>query len=262
MKIGIIGVGNIGKAIVSGLAKSAFVPEENIVISDIEKSNLELIKSSFPKIQSSTENKTAAQADIVIVAVKPWLVGGVLTEIAPLLETSRPILVVVAAGVSFEQIYGKLPENLSNLPCYRFIPNTAIALRESMSLLSAANTTPEQDKLMMGMLKKLGKAVLIHPDMMAAGTSLTSCGTGFALQFIKANVQVAIEMGFTPEQATELIAQTVKGAAELLLNNKTTPEVEIRKVTTPGGITIRGLNEMEASGFTASVIKGIKASLL
>jgi pyrroline-5-carboxylate reductase len=131
-----------------------------------------------------------------------------------------------------------------------------------MSLLSAANTTPEQDKLMMGMLKKLGKAVLIHPDMMEAGTSLTSCGTGFALQFIKANVQVAIEMGFTPEQATELIAQTVKGAAELLLNNKTTPEVEIRKVTTPGGITIRGLNEMEASGFTASVIKGIKASLL
>nr|MBP7012039.1 NAD(P)-binding domain-containing protein [Bacteroidales bacterium] len=148
MKIGIIGVGNIGKAIVSGLAKSAFVPEENIVISDIEKSNLELIKSSFPKIQSSTENKTAAQADLVIVAVKPWLVGGVLTEIAPLLETSRPILVIVAAGVSFEQIYDKLPENLSNLPCYRFIPNTAIALRESMSLLSAANTTPEQDKLM------------------------------------------------------------------------------------------------------------------
>ncbi|HOQ58555.1 MAG TPA: NAD(P)-binding domain-containing protein, partial [Bacteroidales bacterium] len=191
MKIGIIGVGNIGKAIVSGLAKSDFVPEENIAISDIEKSNLELIKGSFPKIQSSTENKTAAQADIVIVAVKPWLVGEVLTEIAPLLETSRPILVVVAAGVSFEQIYGKLPGSLSNLPCYRFIPNTAIALRESMSLLSAANTTPEQDKLMMGMLRKLGKAVLIHPDMMAAGTSLTSCGTGFALQFIKANVQVA-----------------------------------------------------------------------
>ncbi|NLB03838.1 MAG: NAD(P)-binding domain-containing protein, partial [Bacteroidales bacterium] len=127
MKIGVIGVGNIGKAIISGLAKSAFVPESHILISDIEKSNLEMVKSSFPKIQSSTENKAAAQANIVILAVKPWLVGGILAEIAPLLEVSRPTLVVVAAGVSFEQIYSKLPDSLSTLPCYRFIPNTAIA---------------------------------------------------------------------------------------------------------------------------------------
>lgn len=262
MKIGIIGVGNIGKAISIGLIKAAYVPENNILISDLEKSKLEQIKAVYPDVMTGTDNKIPAQADIVIVAVKPWLVSTILTEIGPWMKTSGQLLVLVAAGVSFEQIYSSLPAELAKLPCYRLIPNTAISLRESMSLLSATNTSPEQDSQLLEMLGQLGKVVLIPQEMLAAGTSLTSCGTGFALQYIKANVQVAIEMGFSHEQATEMIAQTVKGATELLLQNKTTPDAEIRQVTTPGGITIKGLNEMEASGFTSSVIKGIKASLL
>ena len=90
-------------------------------------------------------------------------------------------------------------------------------------------------------------------------TYLTS-GIAFALRYIRAAIEGGVELGFYPKQAQEIVVHTVKGAVDLLLENKSNPETEIDKVTTPGGITIKGLNEMELSGFTSSVIRGLKAS--
>lgn len=260
MTIGIIGAGNMGGAIAEGLAASKCIAAGDICVSDVMQEHLDHLKSLFPEMQTTSNNIKSAEADIVLVAVKPWLVEMIMREIGHTLNPQKQILIVVAAGVSFEKIYSYLPGDDNLIPCFRLIPNTAISLQESMSLFSAANTSDEQNKLILDMFRHLGEVMMIPEDKMSAGTALTSCGTAYALRFIRASVEAAVEMGFYPAQATEMVAQTVKGAAELLLKNKTNPETEIDKVTTPGGITIKGLNEMEAAGFTNAVIKGLKAS--
>lgn len=262
MTIGIIGAGNMGGAIAEGLAVSGCMAAQDIYVSDVMPAGLNRLKALFPDMQTGVSNLKAAQADIVLLAVKPWLVNAVLTEIGPRLDADSQLLIVVAAGVDFHQIYAALPDKNKQMPCFRLIPNTAISLQASMSLFSAANTKEEQNALILGLFQNLGEVILIPEDKLSAGTSLTSCGTAYALRYVRAAVEAAVEMGFTPAQATYMIAQTVKGAAELLLKNKSNPEVEIDKVTTPGGITIKGLNEMEAAGFSNAVIKGLKASTL
>ena len=102
--------------------------------------------------------------------------------------------------------------------------------------------------------------MLIPEDKIAATTALTSCGIAYVLKYIQAAMQAGIEMGIRPKDAMEMVAQSVKGAAALILNNDTHPSVEIDKVTTPGGITIKGINELEHNGFTSAVIKAMKAS--
>ena len=136
------------------------------------------------------------------------------------------------------------------------MPNTAIEVLSSMTFVSAHNATPEQSDLIINIFNELGNAMLVEERLMGAGTALASSGIAFALRYIRA----AIELGFYPKQAQEIVVHTVKGATDLLLENKSNPEMEIDKVTTPGGITIKGLNEMELSGFTSSVIRGLKAS--
>ncbi len=259
MNIGIIGAGNMGGAIARGLAKTSHFQAKDIIVSDLSDSCLEALKKDCPETGICKDNHQAAQADIVLLAVKPWLVDVVLREIADALNKDK-ILIVVAAGLSFEQIFTSLPESLSEMACYRLIPNTAITEMESMNLFTAINTSTEQNDFIFNIFNDLGTCMILDEDKMAAATSLTSCGIAYALRYIRASVQAAVEMGFRPTEAQAMVAQTVKGAAELLLNNQTTAENEIDKVTTPGGITIKGLNELEANGFSNAIIKGLKAS--
>jgi pyrroline-5-carboxylate reductase len=107
---------------------------------------------------------------------------------------------------------------------------------------------------------QLGKTVRIDEKLMDAATVLGACGTAFAMRYIRANIQGGIEIGFDAVTASLIAAQTVKGAAELLLKKGAHPEQEIDKVTTPKGCTIAGLNEMEHRGFSSSLIKGLVAS--
>lgn len=259
MKFGIIGAGNMGGAIAKGLAKSAKIQAKDIIVSDLSDACLQTIKDSHKDIECCQDNCRAAMADIVLLAVKPWLVDIVLKEIAHCLSEKKT-LIVVAAGVPFEQIFKSLPEDLAGMPCYRLIPNTAITEKESMNLFAACNTNAEQNDVIFSIFEDLGPCMLLDEEKMAAATSLTSCGIAYALRYVRASVQAAVEMGFRPADAQAMVAQTMKGAAELLLNNDTTAENEIDKVTTPGGITIKGLNELEANGFSNAIIKGLKAS--
>ena len=146
------------------------------------------------------------------------------------------------------------------MPMFRLIPNTAISELESMTLIAARNTNDEQNQFMLRLFNEMGMAMLIPEDKIAATTALTSCGIAYVLKYIQAAMQAGIEMGIRPKDAMEMVAQSVKGAAALILNNDTHPSVEIDKVTTPGGITIKGINELEHNGFTSAVIKAMKAS--
>jgi pyrroline-5-carboxylate reductase len=112
----------------------------------------------------------------------------------------------------------------------------------------------------MGIFNKMGEAMLVDEKMLEVGMILASCGIAFALRYIRAAAEGGVELGCPAAQAAHIVAATMKGAAELLLQNNSHPEQEIDKVTTAGGITIKGLNEMEHAGFSSSVIRGLKAS--
>lgn len=257
MKIAIIGAGNMGGAIARGLAKGHYIKADEIAVSNPSNGKLEMLKADFPGINTTNSNKEAASdADIVIAAVKPWKMEEVLK---PLRLRQPQILVSVAAGLTFENLAHYVdPE----MPLFRVIPNTAISLGESMTLVAARNASEEQKDLLMKLFNEMGMAMLIEEKQFAAATSLTSCGIAYVLKYIQAAMQAGVEMGIKPQDAMKMVAQTVEGAAQLLLQNESThPALEIEKVTTPGGITIKGINELEHSGFTSSIIKALKASI-
>ena len=256
MKVAIIGAGNMGGAIARGLAQGHYVRVQDITVTNPSMPKLEKLKAEFPAIQVSTDNHEAADADVVIVAVKPWKVEEVLK---PLHLRQPQVLVSVAAGMTFEDLAHFVdPE----MPMFRIIPNTAISLRASMTLIACRNASEQQTLTMLDLFNEMGLAMLIEEKQLAAATSLTSCGIAYVLKYVQAAMQAGVEAGIRPKDAMKMVAQTVEGAARLLLENEDThPALEIEKVTTPGGITIKGVNSLEHDGFTSAVIKAIKASI-
>lgn len=253
MKITIIGAGNIGGAIASGLAQSQ--TSYSIVISDPDTVKCSQLTSQYGCITAESDNQKAiGDAQIVILAVKPWLVERVLSSIT--LQPSQ-ILASVAAGITFEQLKSFCS---SDVPMFRVIPNTAISLRASMNIISSCGATTEQEQLIMDIFNQLGLSMLVSEQQMAAGTALSSCGIAYVLKYIQAGMQAGVELGIYPNDAMMMVAQSVKGAAELILKGGTHPATEIDKVTTPGGITIKGINTLEDEGFSAAVINAIKNS--
>ena len=254
-KIAIIGGGNLGSAIAEGLIKSKFAKSTDITITKRNVSTL----AAFEKmgVTVSTDNNAAVKkADIIILAVKPFQVKDVLTGIKKDL-TAQQMLVSVVTGVFIEEIKEVVKKPL---PVFRAMPNTAIAIQQSMTCISYHNATATQVKYVNDLFETLGRVVTIDEKLMNAATVLGACGTAYAMRYIRANIQGGIEIGFDALTASLIAAQTVKGAAELLLQKGTHPEQEIDKVTTPKGCTIAGLNEMEHQGFSSSLIKGIATS--
>lgn len=266
MKITIIGAGSIGGAIARGLAKGNMFKASDITCTAQSQATLDKMKAANPDFVLSLNNIEAVKgADIIVIAVKPWRVEEIVDQIKGVLDYDKQIIVSVAAGITFDTLNSYLTKNTSyedwvTPALFRIMPNTAIEVLSSMTFVSAHNATPEQSDLIINIFNELGNAMLVEERLMGAGTALASSGIAFALRYIRAAIEGGVELGFYPKQAQEIVVHTVKGATDLLLENKSNPEMEIDKVTTPGGITIKGLNEMELSGFTSSVIRGLKAS--
>jgi pyrroline-5-carboxylate reductase len=254
-KITIIGTGNLGTAIAKGLLKDNF-PPSSITTTDRKLEQMEALASEG--VNTTTDNCAAVKnADIVIMAVKPFTIESILDEITTCFKPGQ-IIVSVVSGVSIEKIKTRIETN--NITVIRVMPNTAIAINESMTCIAAPDATEEQKELMKQLFSELGETIFINEEMVDAATVLAACGIAFAMRFIRAMVQGGIEIGFSAKVAKLIANQTVKGAAELLIQNSLHPEEEIDKVTTPKGYTISGLNEMEHNGFSSSLIKGILTS--
>jgi len=264
MKLTIIGSGNMGSAIVRGLIQGSVFKPEDITVIDIYQAPLDVLKKECPGLSVVLENyDSVTEADIILLAVKPWLIHDVITDIKFQMDYSRQILISIAGGMSIEDIENSLEKfpNTGDLPViFRVIPNTAIAVRQSMTLISSKQASSEQKELLLKIFNELGNAVLIDENKMAAGTALTSCGIAYLFRYVRAATLAGVEMGLYAKEAQNLIINTMLGAAELLKATGQHPETEIDKVTTPGGITIKGLNELEANGFSDAIIKAMKAS--
>jgi pyrroline-5-carboxylate reductase len=255
-KIAIIGGGNLGTAIAEGLISSSFIKPGDIMIT---KRNVATLQSLKDKGVSVSDNNIDAVrfADVVILAVKPFQVKDILLAIKEELVEGKHALVSVVTGVFINDLDGIIEKRI---PVFRAMPNTAIAISESMTCICHQHASNEDIAYVAEMFNQLGKSVTIDEKLMDASTVLGACGTAFAMRYIRANIQGGIEIGFDAATASLIAAQTVKGAAELLLQRHTHPEQEIDKVTTPKGCTIAGLNEMEHRGFSSSLIRGLVAS--
>ncbi|MDR0845182.1 MAG: pyrroline-5-carboxylate reductase [Tannerella sp.] len=262
MKIAIIGAGNMGGAIARGMANGSVIKASDITCSDRSRESLDKIKATHPGIQVTSDNREAVKnANIVLLAVKPWLAEVVIHEIKPCLNYDEQIVISIMAGLTFEQLSQYLERDDQPSPAlFRLIPNTAIDVQSSMTFIAAQDAAQTQTDLVVRIFNELGETLVVEERLMAACTALSSCGIAFAFRYIRAAMEGGIELGIYPGQARNIVLQTLKGAIDLLLAHGTHPEVEIDKVTTPGGITIKGLNEMEHAGFTSAVIRGLKAS--
>jgi len=255
-KIAIIGGGNLGVAIAEGLIKSGFVLPQHIIITKRNVKTLEPLESKGVLV--SNNNKEAVQfADLVMLAVKPFQIEDVITNIKDEIDPQKHVLVSVVTGVLIDDLLKWVGKKM---PIVRAMPNTAIAIQESMTCICSKEVGAEQLEYVDAIFNQLGKVVMIEEKLMDASTVLGACGIAYALRYIRASIQGGIEIGFDAKTATLIAAQTVNGAAELLLQTGRHPEQEIDKVTTPKGCTIAGLNEMEHQGFSSSLIKGIVAS--
>jgi pyrroline-5-carboxylate reductase len=256
LKLAIIGGGNIGQAIAKGLKESGKSIPQNITITRRQVNLLEQFQRQGFIILG--DNKEAVRkSKVIFIAVRPNEVVPLLKEIKSALDPKRHIIISVATGVGINDIEKQVG---SNFPIIRAMPNIAIAIKESMTCL-ANNKAAEKDiKLVKAIFDLLGKAVFISEELMVPATVLCACGTAFFIRSIRAASQGGIEIGFHPEDAILMAAQTAKGAAFLILDSEEHPEAKIDEVTTPRGCTIAGLNQMEHSGFSSAMIKGILTS--
>ncbi len=255
-KIAILGGGNLGGAIAEGLIKSQFVAAGQITVTRRNVDAISHLKNLGAAV--TTENDTAIQnSDVIIVSLKPYNVKEVLEKVKKNFDPSRHILISVVTGVFLKDLAAIVD---SGVPLFRAMPNTAIAIQESVTCLCHTGASDDQVQYVTDLFNHLGITIPIDEKLMDAATVLGACGIAYALRFIRAATQGGIEIGFDARTANLISAQTVKGAAELLLKLNRHPEEEIDKVTTPKGCTIVGLNEMEHQGFSSSLIKGIGAS--
>lgn len=255
-KIAIIGGGNLGIAIAEGLIKSSFAKASDITVT---RRTLSLLQDLKEKGVTVTDNNALAirESEIVIVALKPFNVKEVLAELKDSFDPKKHIVISVVTGIFLKDLAGIFDKSI---PIFRAMPNTAIAIQESVTCLCSQGASADQSSYVKELFDQLGITIPIDEKLMDAATVLGACGIAYALRFIRAATQGGIEIGFDAKTASLIAAQTVKGAAELLLKGSNHPEEEIDKVTTPKGCTIVGLNEMEHRGFSSSLIRGIGAS--
>lgn len=260
MKISVIGAGAMGGSFVEGLTKGDSFSVSNITVADPNKTALEHFSSVGVSV-TSDNNAAVSGADIVAVVVKPWLVEQVLKGIKDTINYGKQLLIVIAAGVSSAQVKEWMDKDGVTPHFFLVIPNIGIAQKASMTFIVPVDATKEETKKIVDIFDELGGSLVTEERLLAAGTTLASCGIAYAMRYVRASVEGGVELGFKAADATKIVLQTVEGAVKLLQATGEHPESAIDKVTTPGGVTIKGLNEMEHNGFTSSVIKGLKAGL-
>lgn len=289
----------MGGALAKGWAKAASagkVSDMDICVTARSQSTLDRIKAESPSLSVSLSNVQAiAGADIIVLAVKPWMVADVVASIKKQIDNEKQIIVSVAAGVStdqmanmfarkvnsnidYDQMGRKVSQTVSEsraekdctpdtphvaLPSIFYaMPNIAAEYGESMTFVAPSRNASESAiEKVSALFAQVGKVKVCEERMVAPGMMMAGCGIAYVMRYLRAMMEGGVEMGFYPADALNVALQTMRGAVTLLEETGLHPETAIDKVTTPGGYTIKGLNELEHSGFTSSVIKSLKIGL-
>ena len=257
-KIAILGSGNLGMALAKGLVSSKYCAISDIILTcrNLERASKQ-IEQGFTVTDQN--NIAVSEASTIILAVLPKQLDNLLKQIANTIDSKKHLIVSVITGVTCEIIRSKLSADVQII---RAMPNTAIAIGQSMTCIATDNANSECVQKVTDMFETVGAVLKINEELMPSATALCASGIAFFLRGIRAASQGGVEIGFHADEALKMAVQTAKGAADLLSLYQSHPEHEIDKVTSPKGCTIAGLNEMEHNGFSSSFIKGIKLSAL
>ncbi len=253
--IAILGAGNLGLAIGEGIVDNALVNAGQVCLTRRNTEHISAYASRGYRVFE--DNKEAVElSKIIILCVQPKQVEGLIKEIKPVL-TDNHVIVSVITGVEISQLKEYLQ---MDVPVIRCMPNTAVAIGKSMTCIATDQYGKPYLELIQSVFETVGKTLVIEERLMKAATVLGASGIAFFMRYLRAATQGGIQMGFHPEEAQLIAVQTAEGAASLVLENHSHPEVEIDRVTTPEGCTIAGLNEMEHSGLSSALIKGLMVS--
>lgn len=249
MKIAVIGAGNMGGALIKGWAKAAREGKADldITLTARTQQTLDKFAALYPELHTLLNNIEAIQdADIVLLAVKPWLIDSVLSEMGDALKDKT--VISVAANARHERIDVYV------------MPNIAAEFGQSMTFIEE---TPNAEALQsaVSLFSLVGQQQVVDQKHMGAGMMMAGCGIAYVMRFLRAMMEGGVEMGFYPKDAQQIAMQTMQGAITLLQETGLHPEVAIDKVTTPGGVTIKGLNELDHASFNSAVIRCLKAGL-
>jgi pyrroline-5-carboxylate reductase len=256
--IAIIGAGNMGDALVSGLINSGSSKPKNIICSDVRKDKLDTVKSRY-KVRTTSRNlKAVGEADIIIYAVKPQLMASVLTETKSKLDMSK-LVISIAAGVPLVAMESCIDKDMRLI---RVMPNIAAAVKEAATAIAAgAHATKEDVKLAMEIFNSIGKCIFLKENyLMDAITGLSGSGPAYIFLIVDALADAGVKVGLSRQESLFLAAQTVLGAAKLLMETQEHPAQLKDKVTSPGGTAIAGLATLESGGLRTTLINAVEAA--
>ena len=256
IKLAVLGGGNLGRALATGWVGAGRFAPTNIHITRRQDDKLDDMRE-LGYVTGADNARAVRECELVVIAVQPQQLDDLLQDISDDLDPKRHRVISVVSGVSIAQTRAALG---GDVPLVRAMPNTAVAIGESMTCLSADEGSEDALEEATELFDLVGRTLVIQEEMMAPATALCACGVAFFLRCIRAASQGGIEIGFHPEEALLLAGQTARGAASLSLKENAHPEGEIDRVTTPRGCTIVGLNEMEHRGLSSALIKGLIVS--
>lgn len=254
-KLGIIGCGNMGEAILRGLHHKGMA--KNIAVSEVRADRHASIKKDYGVEVVSDNRQVASQAEVIILAVKPQELKGVLQEIAPVLDPAT-LLITIAAGASLGSIASILDKSARLI---RVMPNIAALALESATALSAGGEATEEDlQVAQDIFNALGKTIIIPEALMDAVTGMSGSGPAYVCHFIEALADGGVRMGLPRKEALEMAIQTVLGTARLLTEQGVHPAHLKDRVSSPGGTTIAGIASLEAKGFRGAVMEAVASA--
>jgi pyrroline-5-carboxylate reductase len=259
-KIAIIGTGNMGEALVSGLLGSGSSTAKNITCTDVRQNKLDEVKAKY-KVRTTTNNlRAVAAADIIIFAVKPQIMAATLAETAAKLDTSK-LVISIAAGVPLIAMESCVSKDLRLV---RVMPNIAAFVKEAATAIAAgSHATKEDVELTMQIFNSIGKCIFLKENhLMDAVTGLSGSGPAYIFLIVDALADAGVKMGLSRQESLFLAAQTVLGAAKLLMETGEHPGQLKDKVTSPGGTAISGLATLESGGLRTTLINAVEAATL
>ena len=253
-KIAVIGAGKMGEAIIAGLLKSEAFSSKDIQIFEIVKDRREYMTKAYGVGAAESVQAAVAFGDVIIVAVKPGVVGHVLEEIKPV-AGSEKVLVSIAAGVTIEYLKKHLPPNT---PVVRVMPNLACSVREAMMVVCPSeNTTDQQLGTVTEVLSAIGKVMRLDEKYLNLATGLVGSGPAYIFLIIDALADAGVRLGLPKEVSTVLAAQTTLGAAKMVVDSGEHPAKLKDMVATPAGTTVEGLFALEQGGLRATLISAV-----
>jgi pyrroline-5-carboxylate reductase len=254
VKLGFIGVGNMGGAIIRGLLAAGRVARENLVYYDpdpVRQAQMEELG-----VEAALDNAEVMHAPVVVLGIKPQVMPAVLAQVK---EFARPwhLIISIAAGVPLAVLEGAFPESR----VIRVMPNTPTLVGAGMAALApGSGITPADLALALELFRAVGEAVVVEERLMDAVTGLSGSGPAFVAVFIEALADGGVKMGLPRPLALTLATQTVLGTARLCHEEELHPALLKDLVTSPGGTTIAGLHALESGGFRGAVMDAVTAA--